>query len=287
MQDMELQMNETLPLVVTTITRRSAGQNYLRSAVVPALLVMAVPVCAAGAEPERRGNWSVTLGAGALLTPEYEGSDEMTVEPIPFVSVEWKDRVFFDVRRGLGVNVIRTDRFTMGLALGYRPGRDEDDNDRLRGLGDIDDAAQGNLFASYELGRYRGLGTVSIGAELEQDFGGGDGMTISPGIAFDHQLSNSVSLSTGLSATWASDDEMSTYFGITPEQAARSGLQAYEAEAGFKRADLDLALTWQISDRWFTRTHAGVGYLMGDAADSPITVEKVQPQVGFFVGYRF
>nr|WP_254229253.1 MipA/OmpV family protein [Agrobacterium salinitolerans] len=32
---------------------------------------------------------------------------------------------------------------------------------------------------------------------------------------------------------------------------------------------------------------AGVGFLTGDAADSPIVEEKVQPSVSLFVGYKF
>lgn len=228
-----------------------------------------------------RGDWKVTLGAGALVMPEYDGSDEFTVYPIPYFSITWKDLVFLNLERGLGVYAYRDDRFQLGVSVGYARGRAEDSSDRLRGLGDIDDAARGNLFARYS------LGSLSLGLDLTQDFGGTDGFQIRPNIGLNYALSKKVRLSPEVSVTWANDDYMQSYYGISPAQASRSGLQRFDAEAGFRRAEIRIAATWDITDRWFTTANVGFGYLLGDAADSPITDSRFQPSIGLFVGYKF
>lgn len=215
------------------------------------------------------------------MAPEYEGSDEFTVHPIPYFSISWKDRVFLNLERGLGVYAYRDDRFRLGVSVGYAQGRDEDDSERLRGLGDIDAAVRGQLFARYS------LGSVNLGLDFAQDFGGTDGFQVRPGLGLNYALTRKVRLSPEVSATWASDDYMESYFGISPAQASRSGLQRFDAAAGFKRADFKVSATWDITDSWFTTANVGLGYLMGDAADSPITDRRLQPSAGLFVGYKF
>jgi len=128
---------------------------------------------------------------------------------------------------------------------------------------------------------------VILHADISQDFGGSDGLQIEPGATLMLPLSESVSLSTGLSATWASSDYMDAFFGVSGAQSARSGLPVYEASSGIKRADLKLAATWNVTEHWFATANAGVGYLLGDAADSPIVESEAQPSFGFLLGYRF
>ena len=80
---------------------------------------------------------------------------------------------------------------------------------------------------------------------------------------------------------------MEAYFGVNATQSARSGLPEYKAEAGLKRVDLSASATYILTDKWLLRGEAGVGVLTGDAADSPIVEQDVQPSVSLFVGYRF
>lgn len=232
------------------------------------------------ARPRTR-DWSVTIGGGVALRPAYEGSEEFKASPAPLVDITWKNRVFLSGQHGLGAYVIRTQRARLGLSLGYAPGRDEDNADRLRGLGDIDPGARGYLFGAYSLGLLR------LHVDISQDFGGSDGLQIQPGATLMYPFSERIKISASFSATWANDDHMETFFGVSPTQSAASGLPAFGAAAGFKRADLKLGTTWDMTERWFIRTNLRFGYLLGDAGDSPITESRLQPSVGMFVGYRF
>ena len=231
--------------------------------------------------PTRGDDWRVTLGAGLSFVPKYEGSNEIEPKPLPLFDVTWRDRVFLNFRQGLGGYVIRTDRFRLGASVGYAFGRDQDDADQLRGLGDIDPAARGHLFGSYSLGILR------LHADISRDFGGSDGFQVRPGATLMYPLSKSIKLSVGVSATWADDDYMEAFFGITPAQSARSGLPVFEAESGFKRADLKIDANWNLTESWFARASLGIGTLLGDAADSPIVESEEQLSFGVFVGYRF
>lgn len=227
-----------------------------------------------------KGDWQVILGAGALVAPEYEGSDEFTGYPIPYFSINWKDRVFLNLERGLGVYAYRTDSFRVGISVGYARGRDEDDSG-LHGLGDIDAAARGHLFAKYS------LGSLNLGVDIAQDFSGTDGFKVRPSVGLNYKISEKVRISPEVSITWANDDFMQNYFGILPTQAVRSGLQTFDANAGFERVDFRISATWSMTDNWFATANIGLGYLLGDAADSPITGRRFQPLAGLFFGYKF
>jgi outer membrane scaffolding protein for murein synthesis (MipA/OmpV family) len=54
-----------------------------------------------------------------------------------------------------------------------------------------------------------------------------------------------------------------------------------------KRADFSISATYMLDANWMVRGEAGLGILLGDAADSPIVVDKVQPSGMLLVGYRF
>lgn len=74
---------------------------------------------------------------------------------------------------------------------------------------------------------------------------------------------------------------------MNSQQSAKSGLSEYKAEAGLKRVDVSGSAMYMLSENWLVRGEAGVGFLTGDAADSPIVDKKVQPSASLFVGYKF
>lgn len=291
-------MSASLSTAASSSHRPARGRAFRPLALAGAGLVLAATPRPAGAADQlvlpatsalapqpaetKGSNWTIILGAGALVAPAYEGSDKIKVTPGPFVSVNWKDRIFLETEYGLGVNVVRTDAVRLGVSIGMAPGRNEDDDKgHLRGMGDIDMAARGHVFGSYS------FGTVQLGVDVTKDFGGSEGLRIRPSVSVKVPLSDSWTLSSGISATWANDDYMQAFFGVTPEQARRSGHDRFDAEAGFKSVDFRVGLNWQISEGWVAVATAGVGVLVGDAADSPITERQVQPVVGLAIGYKF
>ncbi len=93
--------------------------------------------------------------------------------------------------------------------------------------------------------------------------------------------------SADVSGTWVDDNHMESYFGVTSIQSARSGLTEYEAKAGIKRVDLKGSVTYMMTETWSVTGAAGAGFLLGDAKDSPIVKDDIQPFAMLGVGYRF
>lgn len=223
--------------------------------------------------------WDALLGGGVMVAPKFEGSDEFKAVPVPFVSAMFAGRVH--VRGpGVEVDVYESGGLALGVKGGIEMGRDEDDSDDLRGLGDIDTGGVIGGVVGYKFGMFE------FTAGLDRAIGGANGLTGTVGAKATHMVGQFI-LSAGASATWADDNHMDAFFGVNAAQSARSGLREFDAEAGFKRVDIEASITYLMTENWVIRGQAGVGLLLGDAADSPIVKEEVQPSVLLGVGYKF
>jgi outer membrane protein len=232
-----------------------------------------------GGVQEKLHDWDVTLGGGAIYLPEYEGSGEFKVLPFPIFSASFRDTVHID-STGVILDLYQQDGFRAGLKGGYELGRKEDDSDYLHGFGDVDPGAVIGGVISYERGPFE------VYAELDKTVGGSDGLTARIGATVSHRYERFV-FSGDVSATWADEKHMAAYFSIAPDQSARSGLPEYEAETGIKRVDLKASATYMLTDNWFVTGSAGTGVLIGDAKDSPIVRDEIQPFGMLGLGYRF
>ncbi|GGF65092.1 MltA-interacting MipA family protein [Azorhizobium oxalatiphilum] len=228
---------------------------------------------------DKLAEWKVVLGGGAMIAPKYEGSDEYEVSPVPFVSASFGDLVKLDPR-GLSVNLYKADGFTFSGRLGYDGGRQQDDSDHLRGLGDIDAGAVVGAKVAYAIGQ------VELYAALNRTIGGSDGLEAKFGVDASFRYERML-FTAGMSGTWSDDNYMQAYFGVTPTQSALSGLPVYTIGAGLKRVDFNVSATYMLTDHWLIRGQAGLGYLIGDAADSPIVESKTQPSGILAIGYKF
>ncbi|RVU36697.1 MipA/OmpV family protein [Hwanghaeella grinnelliae] len=216
------------------------------------------------------GDWRVETGAGVIFSPDYEGSDDYEASPVPVLEVSWKDRIALTTKGGPGLiaTPFLGENYRIDTGLRYDFGRDEDDNDALRGLGDLDVGAVGVLKASYEFGQFE------TGVELGHDLGGDrDGTTATVEFGMTQPiLDRRAFVGLTADATWASDDYMQNTFGISATQAARSGagLSAFDAEAGFKDVGLSAMVGYSVTENVSVITMAKYSRLLNDAADSPL-----------------
>jgi len=230
----------------------------------------------------RTSSWDITLGAGAAVAPKYEGARGFRVLPVPAVDITWNNRVFLNTENGLGFYALKTDAFTLGASVTYGWGRHEKyDRHHLGGLGNVKAAAQGRVFGSYTLDAF------TLHASLARDFGGSDSLVGLVGVTAALPVSERFTTWADVSATWADDNHMKAFFGVTPTQSVRSRLPRFKANAGFKRTDFTVGATWKLTDHWALNAVAGAGYLLGDAADSPITRRRLQPFSALTISYTF
>lgn len=237
-----------------------------------------------------KGDWQVSAGAMAGYAPAYEGADKYKVMALPLVDVVWRERVFLSTMNGLGVWAFKHNGFSLGAALGYEFGRKESlDRSELDGLGNVDGAAQARLLAEYRTGPFR------LDAVLARALGGSDGTTVRLGAGMAYPINDRLRLMPGVAAVWADDKYMDSYFGVTAAQSALSrarlgaaaGKSQFNPSAGFKNIDLSLMAMYSLTPNWSLRGGGGVRFLVGDAADSPISKRDTTPFANLGLAYRW
>lgn len=290
----------TLPMTVSRaavscITAIRTGRAAAtRAAITLAAAALMLPFAAAAQQPPEQApekkTWDIRLGAGALYQPDYEGSDDYEVSPIPLLMINYRDLVFL---RGttLGANAFTwqgprpSDKLQAGPLVRYQFGRDADDSDDLRGMGDIDAAVELGGFITYSIGPW------STGLTLFQDVSGAhDGFTAKLAAGHRHAFSPKLRLRSELYTTWADESYTETYFGVTATQSARSGLRRYQPEGGVKDIGLSLDLDYSLTESWTVTGRLGYKRLLGDAADSPLVQDRGsanQFSTGLLLSYRF
>jgi outer membrane protein len=239
----------------------------------------------------KAGDFDYTVGAVTGLTSDYIGSDDYDVFALPILGVRWEAEelapksggynlalglrsVSVNFPEGLDIGLMSLDTpertHTLNVGLGYDGGRDDGDNDALKGMGDIGGHVIGNLSIGSE-GRDPSKSDWYYAVEFARDMSGEhDGSTISGVIGYSWPLSKSLSLSTDIGMTWADKNYMQANFGVSDTQANNSTHDKYSATSGLMGAEATAALQWMITDNWVAFGELSYSRLTGDAADSPL-----------------
>lgn len=240
-----------------------------------------------GAPVEDAGINGLKVGGVLIVQPTFEGSDEYEAIGFPYIFPTFSGGPGFFSRfdaRGLDdirFKLIERDGFIAGPLAGYNLGRDEDDDDHLEGLGDVDGGVVGGGFVGYR------VGSVLFDASFHNTFGDDGGYLIRLGAELEHPLRERLMLTARIGATYADDDYMENYFGVSGEQSADSGLNAFEAESGFKDVFAEVGLKAQLDAQWEARGSVRYSRLVGDAADSPIVESEDQFTGLIGLSYKF
>lgn len=216
------------------------------------------------------------VGVAAAMVPEYEGAEDDRFLPVPLISYETR-HFFVSPRAGLpalGFKWAPGEDLTTGVFLSAGLGRDADDAEILRGLEDLDDHAVYGGFFAWEPGR------LSAGLAWRRAAKSGYGSLVDLRLSWRALQFERDIVTVGANAEWGDGDHMRTWFGITPEQAARSeaGLPLYETSSGFKSVAAFASWLHRFEgSRWSVLTAAGVNALQGDARDSPVVERRTAP----------
>jgi len=83
-------------------------------------------------------------------------------------------------------------------------------------------------------------------------------------------MSDKFEVAAGAHTTWASNDYMETYFGVSAPNAASSGFPRYSADSGMKDAGLSLIGHYKFTKTWGMIGNLNYTRMLNDAEDSPI-----------------
>ena len=240
-------------------------------------------------EPSPTDAWKFSVGAGVVTVPKYPGSDRYKVRALPILGAS--DGRYFvgglpggGVPLGVGALIVRDPAWSLGVGLGGGLGkaRKESDDSRLHGLGDIDQALRASVFGGYAQRGYALRGNVATDVS-----GKGQGTLASIELEGRYALTSQLMLSAGPGLTWADRKYTQTFFGIDSAQSAASGRATYRAGSGLDSVRVSLGIEYAPAPRWKVGVRGSIGRLEGDAADSPITVDKKQNTVAVFGSYQF
>lgn len=246
-----------------------------------------------GAAPA--SDWTLTgvkVGGILVVQPTYEGSDEYEALGFPYLLPEFAGGPGFfsriDARDldDIRFELLRYNGFIAGPLAGYKFGREEEDGDLLEGLGDIDDSIVAGGFVGYR------WDWLQFDASYHHYFGDVDGYLIRFGAAVERPVSERLTLTGRIGATYADENYTQDYFGVTAAQAASSlaavvGLSAFDADAGFKDVFVQTGFKADLDAHWSARGNVRYTRLVGDAADSPVVENEDQFSGLFGLSYRF
>ncbi|HIJ39429.1 MAG TPA: MipA/OmpV family protein, partial [Rhodospirillaceae bacterium] len=207
-----------------------------------------------------KGPWNVTLGAGVGYGPRFEGANRDHFVPIPFGSIAYAG-VGALGPDGAKLNIFQSSGFRAGLLGGYSGGRNQNEDPRLTGLGNISPTLRLGGFVSYAWQNFE-LRTQLRQAVIHVS----EGMEGSVGVNYTINPTDSWVVKFGPQLIFADSDYMKKFFGISVPQARQSGLTSYSAGAGAKDAAIGLTSTYKISEHWLIFGIAKFSELIGDAA---------------------
>lgn len=234
-------------------------------------------------EGEEKSSWTMALGGGVAVVPEFEGSNKYDMQFVPVVEVEILDRVFLSTIRGVGVYVINHSDWKLNVSATYDPGREEDDSDLLKGMGDIDGGVVFDVYGAWTPG--------SFIVSLETKYGTGDvqGLNVTGGFGYTMEAFTGLHWTNTVSATFADSKYNNTFFGISKKQSrqSRQGYDYYDANAGFKDVAFTSSLVYEITDSITSMLEGEYKRLTGPAARSPLVKEGSKNQFSAVIGVAY
>lgn len=237
------------------------------------------------------GSMPNLFGAGVGTTTEYAGGNERMVGALPGLRyttdsgrlLEWYGP-YAQFNFGVGTG------FQWGPTVSLRLGRHDVSDPVVSQIHTVPTTVEGGGFIGYEY-IHDGAIPYRLRAELT--------VTTNAGIVFTGSrvslngtawvpLSKSVFAGAGLGTSWSSGGFNTTYFGVTGEDSARSGLPSYNPSSGFEQITSWLACVYQINSRWYAGALVFYQRLTGPAAESPIVVQRgTRNQLTFGAGVAY
>jgi outer membrane scaffolding protein for murein synthesis (MipA/OmpV family) len=206
--------------------------------------------------------------------------------PLPAGSARFSNGMYIQLLGlNLRANVIPSNTWRLGPVYNYRSERDDVENNKVDKMQKVSDANELGIFGGFEWEHW------FLFLDILEDVGDAyDGWYATLRGGYNWVMSDAWVLSMGGHTTYANDDYMETYFGVSRRDAERSGLDRYNAEGGIKEAGIDLGLTWNFAQSWSLRGIASISQLVGDANDdSPVVDEGSETQIfsGVMILFKF
>lgn len=255
----------------------------------PAFAQDASPPPQPATPPDEFARETITVGAGVVTLPEYEGADSNNWTVAPAAIGSFSGIAFQVLGNRFSADLIPTDPGpVLDIQAGplvvvnfNRTSTDNISNAQVRALGELDTAI--------EVGGYVGLGKtgiltspydkLSVSLSYRTDVNGAHRSdSWQPSINYATPLSRKAAAGAFISAERVGRGFARYYFGVDQAGAIRSGLPVYNPRGGWKNVNIGLVGTYSITGdllRGLKVVAGGTyGRLLGDFADSPLVRDR-------------
>ena len=224
--------------------------SWLRRALTCTLLPLAAQA-QDGNAPATGRSWDLSLGAAIAHGSDFAGAQGEQTRLTPGIYLRYgrislASRSAFVVRSsdggkaggGLRLDLSPSDVLRIGLGLRNESGRRESSSPELRGMGDLPRSLRLRLAARWALPQ-----GWRVGSSLSVDaLGRGGGLLGDLSLSRDLPLTPHTTWGGSIALTLADRRHLRSRFGVTTEQAARSGHAAYAPSSGMRDVFLSAGL---------------------------------------------
>ena len=242
----------------------------------------------------------VSVGLGAAIVPDYEGSDDHRIVPAIVFRARTGGITIFSRGTYLYADLVPSSEkveFDAGPILGVRLNRTgKVKDDRVDELPERKVAVEAGAFGGVTFhGLTNPYDSLSFRVDAVKDLANAhESWVISPAADFGTPISQSTFVGASVSMDFVSDKFADYYYGIGPSASLDSGLPTFDADGGLKSWQAGLfvghSLSGDLRKGWGLFGTAGYKKLVGDIADSPIVDDRGSSSQWFGalgVGYTF
>jgi outer membrane protein len=233
------------------------------------------------------GDWYLKIGATGMVAPDFEGGKDYLFSASPIVSLGkvGPEARYTSRNDAISFSLYDTGAVRAGVAGKLIFGRDGDDADALQGLDPVRFGGELGGFAEvYPTDWLRVRGEVRHGIRSH------NGIVADVSADAFYDVTDAVRISAGPRVSFASADYFDAYYGVNADEAAASGLSAYDPSGGIESAGIGGAIDWKVSERITANLFGEYSRLLGSAEDSSLVRERGsvdQFTVGLSATYRF
>jgi len=263
------------------------------------LVASCVAALATSAHAEEKPLWEAGAGVGALVLPDYRGSDESRAYLLPFPYLIYRGQFLKADREGVRAEFIDSDRVKLEVAVNAsQPVRSSSDRARsgmpdLKGSFEVGPSLSINLARSTDRKQRLDFRVpVSTGVTLGGGFQG-IGWQASPRLNLDLEdagegVIGAAGWNLGLVAgPIFQNRKRNAYFYDVPDRYARAGRPAYRSSGGYAGTQFIAALSRRYDRVWvggFVRADTLAGATF---ENSPLVRRKSYVAAGIGVAYVF
>lgn len=228
-----------------------------------ALVMAATPAYAIDGKEKR-----YRVGLGAQVKPTYPGADKLSV--LPLINVDWQDEgelfEFEAPDESAGISVLGDSPIGFGPAISFEGPRKAKDVGAP--LDKVGFTVEAGAFLQYEISP-----SFRLRGEARKGLGGHEGWIGNLSADYVAREGDDWLFSIGPRLTIADGKYHRAYFGVTPTEAAATGLPAFRPGGGILSYGAAAGAQVQLSERWGLFGYAKYDRLTRDAADSPVVRE--------------